>query len=68
MGHLPTAAKQGKLFREEWRWLSLRAIAPRDGQAGTVHLAMSWQGEKVIHNMEIPLPLASSTENFSRLP
>ena len=36
-GHLPTAAQQGKLFREEWRWLSLWAIAPRDGQAGTVH-------------------------------
>ena len=37
MGHLPTADQQGKLFREELRWLTLRAIAPRDGQAGTVH-------------------------------
>ena len=37
MGLLPTADQQGKLHREEWRRLSSRAIAPRDGQAGTVH-------------------------------
>ena len=37
MGHLPTADQQGKLLREEWRWLSSRAIAPRAGGAGTVN-------------------------------
>ena len=48
MGHLPTADQQGKLFREEWRWLSLRAIAPCDGRAGTVHPYHVLVREKVI--------------------
>ena len=48
MGHLPTAEQQGKLFREEWRWLSLRAIAPRDGRAGTVHPCHVLAVEKII--------------------
>ena len=48
MGHLPTAAQQGKLFREERSWLSLRAIAPRDGQAGTVHPYHVLAREKII--------------------
>ena len=48
MSHLPTADQQGKLFREEWRWLSLRAIAPRDGRAGTVHPCHVLAGNKII--------------------
>ena len=48
MGLLPTANQPGKLPREEWRRLSSRAIAARDGQAGTVHLCHVLVWEKVI--------------------
>ena len=48
MGLFPTANQQGKLLRGEWMRLSSRAIAPRDGRAGTVHPCHVLVWEKVI--------------------
>ena len=59
MGLLRTADQQGKLPREEWRRLSSRAIAPRDGQAGTVHPCHVLAGEKCVKYLQLPIGMYS---------